>query len=358
MASSLGQQFEQAKQKLNTLKEDPGNVAKLKIYGLFKQATIGKCNTSKPSMFDMVGKAKWDAWNALGSMSKEDAQGKYIEFIDELAGASKADPVEVPQQTGTYETLLLVKHGGLATITLNRPAKRNAINIKMYEEISKALDEIANDDSITVAVTTGAGEYYCSGNDLSVFMEFGSGDVAESAKKGGVILNKFVSSFIDFPKPLIAAINGPAVGISVTVLALYDAVYASDKATFHTPFTNLGQSPEGCSSYLFPRLMGAAKANEMLMFNRKLTAKEACDRGLVAEVFPDSSFKMEVEARFKEWAKLPKQSLLYSKAVNRNMEKALLHKVNDVECNNLVERWQSEDCINAITSFFNRKSQL
>ena len=70
------------------------------------------------------------------------------------------------------------------------------------------------------------------------------------------VTRKFVGSFIDFPKPLIAAINGPAVGISVTVLGLFDIVYATDRATFHTPFMELGQSPEGCSSFTFPRIMG------------------------------------------------------------------------------------------------------
>lgn len=70
---------------------------------------------------------------------------------------------------------------------------------------------------------------------------------------------KFVAHFIDFPKPLIAAVNGPAVGISVTVMCLFDMVYATDKATFHTPFMELGQSPEGCSSFMFPRIMGPAK---------------------------------------------------------------------------------------------------
>lgn len=111
--------------------------------------------------------------------------------------------------------------------------------------------------------------------------------------------------FIDFPKPLIAVVNGPAVGISVTLLGLFDVVYASDRATFHTPFSHLGQSPEGCSSYIFPKMMGPSKAAEMLIFGKKLTAREALAQGLVTAVFPDDTFQKEVWARLKAYAKLP-----------------------------------------------------
>ena len=75
------------------------------------------------------------------------------------------------------------------------------------------------------------------------------------------MIRKFVCAFIDFPKPIVAAVNGPAIGVSVTLLGLVDIVYASDLATFHTPFMSLGQSPEACSSYLFPKIMGQAKVS-------------------------------------------------------------------------------------------------
>ncbi len=122
-----------------------------------------------------------------------------------------------------------------------------------------------------------------------------------------MLCRRFVSAFIDFPKPLLAAVNGPAVGIPVTSLGLCDVVFASDRATFHTPFASLGQSPEGCSSYIFPKIMGQAKANEVLLFGRKLTAQEAFDRGLVTEIFPDSSFQEDLQKKLDQYSQLPRQ---------------------------------------------------
>ncbi|ETE64040.1 Enoyl-CoA delta isomerase 2, mitochondrial [Ophiophagus hannah] len=213
----------------------------------------------------------------------------------------------------------------------------------MYNEIMKALEEAANDDS-AVTVLTGNGDYYCSGNDLSNFTQISPSGMEESAKNSAEMLRKFVQHFIDFPKPLIAVVNGPAVGISVTLLGLFDIVYATDQATFHTPFSNLGQSPEGCSSYTFPKIMGLTKATEMLLFNKKLTAAEACSQGLVAEVFPDSTFQ--------------KETLAVSKQLIRNMEKEKLYEVNSQECECLMERWLSEECMQAVMSFMQKKSKL
>lgn len=130
------------------------------------------------------------------------------------------------------------------------------------------------------------------------------------------------------------------------------------QATFHTPFSQLGQSAEGCSSYTFPRMMGTAKASEMLLFNKKLTAAQACDLGLVTEVFPDSSFQSEVWTRLKAYAKLPRNSLALSKQLIRSVEKERLYAVNDAEVELLIERWTSDECFNAIMKFFQRKAKL
>ncbi|KAK4825888.1 hypothetical protein QYF61_003244 [Mycteria americana] len=417
--------FEKAQEQLKLLKKDPGNETKLKLYALFKQATEGPCNSPKPSMLDFVKKAKWDAWNSLGSLSQDNARQKYTELVSSLvsaesAGQKKDASPEEGRHDG-YETILVTTKNNITKIMFNRPDRKNAINHKMYREIIKALEEAGKDDS-TIAVITGNGDYYSSGNDLNNFTNVQPSEMEKMAKEGAVLLKEFVGHFIDFPKPLIAVVNGPAIGICVTVLGLCDIVYASDRATFHSPFSQLGQSPEGCSSYLFPKIMGLAKcmpgaywlegsfaekdlcvlvdnklpmsqqctlaakkangilgcirwsiasrlrevilplcstvANEILLFNKKLTAAEACAQGLVTEVFPDGTFQKEVWARLEAYASLPKNSLAVSKQLLRSMEKEKLHAVNSKECEVLKERWLSDECINAIVSFFQKKSKL
>lgn len=353
--SSLPQQFEDAKTRLGSLKEDPGNETKLKMYALFKQATTGSVTTKRPGMMDFVGRAKWDAWNSLGNMTQEEAQKAYIQLVDSLVGAEESKAASQAESGQKYNSLLVTCQDGLRVITLNRPSKMNAITREMYEEWILALKEGAEDPNTVVTAITGAGNYYCSGNDLSNFTNIKPENMHALSKESGVLLNRFVSAFIDFPKPLIAVINGPAIGVSVTVLGLFEAVYATDKATFNTPFSALGQSPEGCSSYTFPKMMGPSRASEMLLFNKKLTAHEAKEVGLVTEVYPDASFQQEVWPKIQAFAKLPVKSLVYSKALTRDMEKDILHQVNDAECERLVERWVSEDCVNAIINFFSRK---
>ncbi|NXG41943.1 ECI2 isomerase, partial [Psilopogon haemacephalus] len=353
--------FEKAQEQLKLLKNDPGNEAKLKLYALFKQATEGPCNAPKPGMLDFVKKAKWDAWNSLGTLSQDDARQKYTELVSSLVSGESADQKkDASPEEGKhdgYETLLVTTKNNITKIMFNRPDRKNAINHKMYREIMKALEEAGKNDS-TIAVITGNGDYYSSGNDLNNFANIQPGEMEKMAKDAAVLLKEFVDHFIDFPKPLIAMVNGPAIGISVTVLGLCDVVYASDTATFHTPFSHLGQSPEGCSSYLFPKIMGVAKANEMLLFSKKLTAAEACAQGLVTEVFPERTFQKEVWARLETYSKLPKNSLAVSKQLLRSLEKEKLHEVNRRECETLKERWLSDECVNAIVSFFQKKSKL
>ncbi|KAG7267219.1 hypothetical protein CRUP_004560 [Coryphaenoides rupestris] len=299
MMGATVEQFNQAKSQLAVLKEDPGNMVKLQIYALFKQSTEGTCTAPKPGMLDFVKKAKWDAWKALGSISQDEARQQYCDLIGSLVTAEGGSSQVVAAAAGsgpTYTGLQVTTEDSITTIMLNRPNKKNAITSEMYDEITAALDNAAKDSSV-LTVITGAGDFYCSGNDLNNFAKIPPSQIAEMAK-----------------------------------------------ATFHTPFSQLGQSPEGCSSYTFPKIMGATKASEMLLFNKKLTATQACAQGLVTEVFPDASFQTE--------------SLALSKQLIRATEMERLHTVNDAEVDRLLERWQSDECMSAIMSFFQGKSKL
>ncbi|XP_041455036.1 enoyl-CoA delta isomerase 2-like isoform X1 [Lytechinus variegatus] len=352
-------EFTAAQDRLNSLKEDPGNEVKLQIYALYKQATTGKCNISKPGAFNIVAKAKWTAWDSLGDMSQDQAKEKYVGIVNDLAGqeGGEAEVASTSEGTLSFTGLKYTVENGVATITLNRPNKKNAITTEMYSEWATALDTAGADDSVVLALITGAGDFYSSGNDLNNFMKIDPSVLYEESVKGSNLLERYVNSTIDFPKPLICAVNGPAVGIAVTTLGLMDVVYASDTATFYTPFAALGQSPEGCSSYTFPKMMGSAKANEFLLFGKKLNAQEAFDRGLVTEVIPAAQFRETVDSKVKEYAQLPRNALRLAKNLIRETEKEHLHKVNRAECDLLIERWTSDECAQALMNFFS-KSKL
>ena len=349
--------FDEAQKQLLTLSEAPENDVKLRIYALYKQSTLGACNTKRPGMLDMVGKFKWDAWNDLGSLSKEDAQTQYIQLVegliaaDSTAAAASTDPTAADAEG----RILHQKDGKIFNIILNRPEKKNALTREMYLAIRAGLETAAADEQTAITVISARGDYFSSGNDLGNFMVDMS-DIARIAKESNELLLGFVGALIDHPKPLVGLVHGPAIGICVTTLALLDVVYASDRATIHAPFSHLGQSPEGCSSLLFPRIMGPAKAHEFLLFGRKLTAAEAADSGLITSVFPDAAFAEETQRRLAAFAQLPPQSMQLSKRLIRSVMKEQLHAVNKAECDLLEQRWQSKECANAIANFFAAKN--
>ncbi|NP_001009275.1 enoyl-Coenzyme A delta isomerase 3 [Rattus norvegicus] len=301
----------------------------------------------KPGVFDFDNKAKQDARKETAmdlksslSSSETSSQGK--------GGADK--------KAQESKDILVTSEDGITTITFNRPSKKNAISFQMYKDIMLALKNASTDNSV-ITVFTGVGDYYSSGNDLRNFIN-DAGEIQDKVTMCAVLLREFVNTFIDFPKPLVAVVNGPAVGIAVTLLGLFDAVYASDRATFHTPFIHLGQNPEACSSYTFPKMMGSAKAAEMLLFGKKLTAREAWAQGLVTEVFPESTFETEVWTRLKTYAKLSPNGMRVFKELIRNHERQKLYTVNAEECAVGQERLKSEEWKDALRNFLSRKAKL
>lgn len=358
------EEFKKAQEAVNRL-PSAGNDDKLQLYALFKQATVGKNSTSKPGMFDVVGKYKWEAWTALGDMSPADARVKYVEKCvqmgADLSGKAPAAP-QAQESASASGTLVISDDGtGVRLVTLNRPDKRNAISQAMYFELMDVMDKSAEDPSVRVLVLTGAGAFYSSGNDLSNFAEMVTktpGGLQTMAEAARVMLHKYVGKWISFPKPLIVGINGPAVGIAVTTLPLADCVVASDKATFHAPLANLGQTPEGTSSVTFPALFGMPRAMEILVGGRKLSAHEAKEWGLANDVIEDAKFAEELQRRAKEWAALPPKASAAAKRIMRErsgISSAALAVANEKECELIKSMWLGDECMSAVAKFLTKK---
>jgi len=268
--------------------------------------------------------------------------------------------------TTSKEHLASSVKDGVRIIRFNRPEKKNALDVSIMLNIVPLLNQAAADPNTVITVITGTGDYFTAGNDMNNFMadpkdisedEMSEGGEADPAKTASSNFGKIVTALIDFPKPLIAIVNGPAIGFGVTLLGLCDVVYASDRATFHTPFMKLALCPEGSSSFTFPNMMGPQNASEMLMFGKKLTAEEAVRQGLVARVYPHNSLNQAWDQVY-QWAKLPPGAMASAKALIRAPVKGQLHKANQTECNVLTERFKTDEAIEAIINFLSRKSKL
>lgn len=253
--------------------------------------------------------------------------------------------------------LLFQKKKGYANITLNRPHRYNSLTAKTYTGLRKLLESVVDDDDVKLVLIDAVGRYFTSGADLSeVFGGANSGGGGEELIDLSHFSN-FVECLINFPKLIVVAVSGPAIGVGVTMLPLCDVVYASSQATFMTPFTKNAISPEACSSYTFPKCMGTAKASEVLLLNRTLTANEACTAGLVSHVFPHDTFRTEVEKRVSKFVELPMQSMIYSKQLVRSHDKEMLLAKNKEECERLKERFASHEIVEQFQKFMQQRAE-
>jgi enoyl-CoA hydratase len=196
----------------------------------------------------------------------------------------------------SYETLLLERRGRVATITINRPDKRNALNIKTREEGAAVLDELRADDSVGVVVFTGAGDKaFVAGADISEF----EGRTANMQRQ--VMLGRSLFTAVDtFPKPIIAMVNGYCLGGGCELALACDIRIASEKASFGQPEINLGIIPGGGGTQRLTRLVGEGKAMELILTGEIIDAKTAFDIGLVNHVVPHDQLEaktMEIAGR-------------------------------------------------------------
>jgi enoyl-CoA hydratase/carnithine racemase len=196
--------------------------------------------------------------------------------------------------------ILTQKREGVTTLTMNMPARLNGWTRQMMDALEAGLSAAATDDETRVLILTGADPYYCAGVNLS-----GAFQLEHPRKMHATIVKNneaLFNLFLDFPKPILIAVNGPAIGASVTSATLCDGIIASEKATFSTPFAALGVTPEGCSSVQFARLMGERNAARMLGAEGwRPTADEALEAGLIQWVAPHDRLADEARRIAREW---------------------------------------------------------
>ena len=238
--------------------------------------------------------------------------------------------------------------GQTLVIRLNRPAKMNAITRDMYAGLAQHLNQAAEDDLIRCVVITSQGEHFTAGNDIRDFMSN-----PPTEEDSGVA--KFLGSLLEFPKPLLAAVKGNAVGVGTTMLLHCDVVVAAPSAKFSMPFTSLGLVPEAGSTKLFPELVGYQRAAKIFMTGESFGADDALEMGMIAVI--DSEAERIALEIAEQIAHQPPKAIMNTKALMKaNKHDAVAH-VMRAEFQLFALALQSEEAADAFMKFMEKKGK-
>src|SRR6266487_3892595 len=178
------------------------------------------------------------------------------------------------------DEIITEQSGNILRVELNRPTKRNAMTSRMYEALADIFNEAAKDERTRIVLWHGAGDSFCAGNDIEDFLKNPPGP-GESPQA------RLMNAFVDFDKPLVAAVHGAAIGGGTTMLTHCDFIYAGESAKFQMPFINLAVVPEFGSSCSVPARIGHVRAAELILLGALFDARRAAELGLVTEVVSD-----------------------------------------------------------------------
>ena len=206
--------------------------------------------------------------------------------------------------------IAVARDGAVVTLTIARPARRNALTWEMYEALDAALAQAEADDAVRVVLVRGTDDAFTAGNDLEDFL------LRPPSGRDAPVF-RFLERVAGAAKPLVAAVNGHAIGIGTTLLLHCDLVFAGEGARFALPFVKLGLVPEFASSYLLPLVAGMSRAREMLMLGEPFDARAASDAGIVTRVVPDAQVQARAEEAAKQLASLPPEAVRATKALLR-----------------------------------------
>jgi len=245
------------------------------------------------------------------------------------------------------ENVVLTRSDGVLEIRLNRPEKKNALTRAMYDTMAEAFGQVDADPTLRVALLTGTGDTFTSGNDIADFQ------VRATSNREGAA-SRFLPALSSMEKPLIAAVNGAAIGVGTTMLMHCDLIIAASSARFVMPFTGLGLVPEAASSLLFPRLLGHQRASAMLLLGEPLEAATAHAWGFVNRVVDDVALMETAHAVARRLASLPPQAVRLTKRLMRHGADDVSGRIEE-ELALFRERLASPEAAEAFRAFMEKR---
>jgi enoyl-CoA hydratase/carnithine racemase len=244
--------------------------------------------------------------------------------------------------------ILSRQEGNILVLSFNRPVKMNALTRSMYAGLATGLNEAAGDFGIRAVIITSESQHFTAGNDISDFMD--NPPTSESSE-----VSQFLESLLNFPKPLIAAVNGNAIGVGTTMLLHCDVVVASPTAKFSMPFASLGLVPEAGSSFLFPQLVGYQRAARIFMTGESFDAPMAVEMGLVTSIENDPlSEAMKIAQQI---ADQPPQAIINTKALLKARSHDAVAAVMKAEFEIFAMALQSDEAMEAFMKFMSKKGK-
>ncbi|MBA4502315.1 enoyl-CoA hydratase-related protein [Marinobacterium marinum] len=238
-----------------------------------------------------------------------------------------------------------IHHSSVLELRLSRPEKKNALTLEMYSTLIAQLEWATKTDTIQAVCLSGEGDSFCAGNDIADFLTR-----AQDPDTLGVIV-QFLHTLIDFPKPLLAAVQGDAVGIGATMLLHCDLVIAASDLSCRLPFTRLGLVPEGGSSLLLPQILGHRVAFELLVEGKPFDATCAQRLGLVNQIVTPELLHKSTLERAISIAQLPPEATRLSKRLLKAHQQEQLHAVIDQEARQFAARLSSPEAQAAFMAF-------
>ena len=244
--------------------------------------------------------------------------------------------------------IITERSGNILRVQLNRPATKNAMTSAMYVTLAELFNTVAKDEPIRVVLWHGAGDSFSAGNDIQDFLKNPPG-AGESPQA------RLIEALINFDKPIVAAVQGAAIGGGTTMLTHCDFVFAGESAKFQMPFVNLAVVPEFGSSYSVPARIGYVRAAELILLGSHFDAKRAAELGLVTRVVPDQELLATANATARELAEKPPAALQACKRLMRASTREQLERAVKFENQEFSARVRSAEAKEAFTAFLEKR---